>query len=61
MSTTTHYARYKVKDMSLANWGRTEIKLAEAETPGFMALCKDHADCIGVEVEGTFKPEHYRD
>jgi len=47
--------------MSLANWGRTEIKLAEAETPGFMALCKDHADCIGVEVEGTFKPEHYRD
>jgi len=29
---------YKVKDMSLADWGRTEIKLAEAEMPGLMAL-----------------------
>src|SRR5271156_5993857 len=29
---------YKVKDMSLAAWGRKEIKLAEAEMPGLMAL-----------------------
>jgi adenosylhomocysteinase len=29
---------YKVKDMSLADWGRTEIKIAEAEMPGLMAL-----------------------
>jgi adenosylhomocysteinase len=29
---------YKVKDMSLAEWGRKEIKLAEAEMPGLMAL-----------------------
>lgn len=29
---------YKVKDMSLANWGRKEIELAEAEMPGLMAL-----------------------
>ena len=29
---------YKVKDMSLANWGRKEISLAEAEMPGLMAL-----------------------
>jgi adenosylhomocysteinase len=29
---------YKVKDMSLAEWGRQEIKLAEAEMPGLMAL-----------------------
>ena len=28
----------KVKDMSLAEWGRKEIKLAEAEMPGLMAL-----------------------
>ncbi|MCU0418431.1 MAG: adenosylhomocysteinase [Cyclobacteriaceae bacterium] len=29
---------YKVKDMALAAWGRKEIKLAEAEMPGLMAL-----------------------
>jgi adenosylhomocysteinase len=29
---------YKVKDMSLAAWGRKEIQLAEAEMPGLMAL-----------------------
>ena len=29
---------YKVKDMSLADWGRKEISLAEAEMPGLMAL-----------------------
>jgi adenosylhomocysteinase len=29
---------YKVKDMSLATWGRKEIRLAEAEMPGLMAL-----------------------
>lgn len=29
---------YKVADMSLADWGRKEIKLAEAEMPGLMAL-----------------------
>jgi len=29
---------YKVKDISLADWGRKEIQLAEAEMPGLMAL-----------------------
>ena len=29
---------YKVKDISLADWGRKEIGLAEAEMPGLMAL-----------------------
>lgn len=29
---------YKVKDISLAEWGRKEIRLAEAEMPGLMAL-----------------------
>lgn len=29
---------YKVKDMSLADWGRKEIEIAEAEMPGLMAL-----------------------
>lgn len=29
---------YKVKDISLAEWGRKEIKLAEAEMPGLMAI-----------------------
>jgi len=39
MSTETNaYIPYKVKDISLAEWGRKEIKLAEAEMPGLMAL-----------------------
>ena len=42
MSTTTQYVPYKVKDMSLAEWGRTEIKLAEAEMPGLMALREEY-------------------
>src|SRR3989344_767040 len=37
-STVEKFVKYKVKDMSLAAWGRKEIKLAEAEMPGLMAL-----------------------
>jgi adenosylhomocysteinase len=37
-SVETSYVQYKVKDMSLADWGRKEIGLAEAEMPGLMAL-----------------------
>ena len=33
---------YKVKDMSLAEWGRKEIELAENEMPGLMALRKKY-------------------
>jgi len=36
--TLTEYVPYKVKDLSLAEWGRKEIKLAEAEMPGLMVL-----------------------
>jgi adenosylhomocysteinase len=39
MSTATMTSTdYKVKDISLADWGRKEIKLAEAEMPGLMAI-----------------------
>ena len=39
MSTQTlPFVAYKVKDISLAAWGRKEIELAEAEMPGLMAL-----------------------
>src|SRR3989442_7440794 len=34
---------YKVKDLSLAEFGRKEIRLAEQEMPGLMALRKQHA------------------
>jgi adenosylhomocysteinase len=33
---------YKVKDMSLATWGRKEIKLAEVEMPGLMAIREEY-------------------
>lgn len=39
---TTEYLPYKVKDISLAEWGRKEIRLAEAEMPGLMALRAKH-------------------
>ncbi|MBU6154594.1 MAG: adenosylhomocysteinase, partial [Bdellovibrionales bacterium] len=32
------YPKFKVRDLSLADWGRKEITLAEAEMPGLMAL-----------------------
>ena len=38
------YLPYKVKDMSLAEFGRREIHLAEAEMPGLMALRKEYAE-----------------
>ncbi|RFP67029.1 adenosylhomocysteinase [Hymenobacter lapidiphilus] len=40
--TTTAYVPHKVKDMSLAEWGRKEIRLAEAEMPGLMALREEY-------------------
>ena len=41
MSTkTVGYVPYKVKDISLADWGRKEIELAEAEMPGLMAYAR---------------------
>ena len=34
---------YKVKDLSLADFGRKELRLAEQEMPGLMALRKQYA------------------
>ncbi|MBX2903210.1 MAG: adenosylhomocysteinase [Chitinophagales bacterium] len=45
--TTESRLQYKVKDIALAEWGRKEIKLAEAEMPGLMSLRKEF---------GTTKP-----
>ena len=42
MDTTTQYVPYKVKDISLAEWGRKEITLAEAEMPGLMAIREEY-------------------
>jgi adenosylhomocysteinase len=42
MSQTAEQTKYKVKDISLAEWGRKEIKLAEAEMPGLMSLREEY-------------------
>ncbi len=53
---------YKVKDISLASWGRKEIEIAETEMPGLMAICKEYeakaplkgariAGCIHMTIE----------
>ncbi len=41
-SVETAYVKSKVKDASLAEWGRKEIGLAEAEMPGLMSLRKEY-------------------
>ena len=44
MTIKTEYIPYKVKDISLAEWGRKEIELAEAEMPGLMALREEYGE-----------------
>ena len=41
---TTQHTPYKVKDISLADWGRKEMDLAEAEMPGLMSLREEYGD-----------------
>ena len=41
---TVPFVPFKVKDMSLASWGRKEIELAEAEMPGLMSLREEYKD-----------------
>ena len=38
------FTDYKVKDLSLADWGRKEIEIAETEMPGLMALREEYGD-----------------
>ena len=42
--TASTYLPFKVKDMSLAEYGRREIHLAEAEMPGLMALRREYGE-----------------
>jgi adenosylhomocysteinase len=44
MSATKAYLPFKVKDISLADWGRKEMDLAEAEMPGLMSLREEYGD-----------------
>src|SRR5438477_932123 len=59
MSTTTHTDRkqdYKVADISLADFGRKEISIAEKEMPGLMAIRAKYAaskPLAGVRITGS--------
>ncbi|MDP9065800.1 MAG: adenosylhomocysteinase [Pseudomonadota bacterium] len=49
-------ADYKVRDMSLADWGRKEIKIAETEMPGLMAIRHEyaaHSPLRGARIAGS--------
>tara|TARA_Y100000768_G_scaffold389020_1_gene390445 strand:+ start:7670 stop:8977 length:1308 start_codon:yes stop_codon:yes gene_type:complete len=49
------YIPYKVKDISLAEWGRKEINLAEAEMPGLMSLREEYKNkkpLMGARIAG---------
>ena len=41
---TLPYVSYKVKDITLADWGRKEIELAESEMPGLISLREEYKD-----------------
>ena len=43
ISTALDRPAFKVKDLSLAEWGRNEIRLAEHEMPGLMAIRAEYA------------------
>ncbi|MEC7902101.1 MAG: adenosylhomocysteinase [Candidatus Neomarinimicrobiota bacterium] len=47
--TQTDLLPYKVKDIKLAEWGRKEITLAEAEMPGLMSLCEEYGESKPLE------------
>jgi adenosylhomocysteinase len=42
-SETKHFADFKVADLALADWGRKEIRIAETEMPGLMAIRQEFA------------------
>lgn len=44
---------YKVADLELAEFGRKEIRLAEHEMPGLMALRREYADVAPLKVPGS--------
>ena len=44
MIKNTAFVPFKVKDISLADWGRKEMELAEAEMPGLMSLREEYGD-----------------
>src|SRR6185503_19256412 len=55
-SSTLELTEYKVADLSLADWGRKEISIAEHEMPGLMAIRRKHAQekpLAGVRVTGS--------
>ncbi|NNF01644.1 MAG: adenosylhomocysteinase [Bacteroidia bacterium] len=43
-TSTDKFIKHKVKDISLASWGRREIELAEAEMPGLMSLREEYGN-----------------
>ena len=45
----TNNADYKVADISLTDWGRKEISIAETEMPGLMALREEYAEAAPLE------------
>ena len=54
--TILHEGDFKVADLSLADWGRKEIQLAEVEMPGLMALRAEFADAqplAGARIMGS--------
>ncbi len=56
MNALTNFTDYKVADLSLADWGRKEIRIAETEMPGLMAIREEFAASLplkGARITGS--------
>ena len=59
--TKTKFSDYKVADISLADWGRKEIQIAETEMPALMALREKHRKTQplkGAQNPGLYPHDH---
>lgn len=53
---STAKSDYKVKDISLAEWGRKELDIAEHEMPGLMAIRAKHAKAKPSKASASLAP-----
>ena len=54
----SEFTDYKVADLSLADWGRKEMRIAETEMPGLMALREKYGESkplAGARITGSLR------
>ena len=52
----TKTQNYKIADIELAEWGKKEIEIAEAEMPGLLSICEEYKWCLKQPLIGARSP-----